>query len=217
MKTRTICALTLLFAGVMNAGSIWNYTFTDYFCKECAAVGFSFSLPAPLELGLNQNFWIAGSQFTSCDTVNPAMYCFGAELYWRGPGVLQVNFSRQFSYPADWELPTEAQFQIPGLNVEGVYTNELHYSGIVETQLFSIIDPPAADTPEPSPLWLLLSGLALIVIRKWGRGINLSSRSLELAELARRLWSFPPNTTAMTCIAIHRSPIGRRARPFSSH
>ncbi|HEY6989896.1 MAG TPA: PEP-CTERM sorting domain-containing protein [Bryobacteraceae bacterium] len=186
MKTRKVCALTLLFAGAMNAGSIWNYTFTDYFCKECAAVGFSFSLPAPLELAPNQDFWIPGSQLTSCDTVNPAMYCYGAELYWRSPGVLQVNFSRQFSYPADWELPTEAQFQIPGLNVEGVYTNQLGYSGIVETQVFSIIDPPPADTPEPSALWLLLSGLVLIGIRNWRGRINLSSRRLELAGPARR-------------------------------
>jgi len=207
----------LLFAGVMNAGSIWNYTFTDYFCKECAPVGFSFSLPAALELQPNQDFWIPGSLFTSCDTVNPAMYCYGAELYWRSPGVLQVNFSRQFSYPADWELPTEAQFQIPGLNVEGVYTNELRYSGVVETQLFSIIDPPAADTPEPSPVWLLLSGLALVAIRKSSGGINLSSRRLELAGLARRLWSFPPNTTAMTCIVSRRSPRRKQERPFSWH
>jgi hypothetical protein len=130
---------------------------------------------------INQAFWIPGSQFTSCDTLNPAMYCYGAELYWRNPGLLQVNFSRQFSYAADWELPTEAQFQIPGLNVEGVYTKELRYSGIVETQMFSIIDPPAVVTPEPSPLWLLLSGLALTAILSSAGSTYRRGRELGLA------------------------------------
>lgn len=159
-------AFVALFAGLANAGSIWNYTFTDYLCETCAPVGFSFSEPAPLEIAPDQNLWIPGAELTSCDTINPALYCQGVDLYWRSPGVLQVNFSRQYSYSADWELPLEAQFQIPALNAEGTYSNELRYSGLIETQIFSIVDPPAADTPEPLTLWLLLIGGALIACRK---------------------------------------------------
>jgi len=50
MKARKIFALSTLFAGLLNAGSIWNYTFIDYLCQSCAPVGFSFSRPAPIEI-----------------------------------------------------------------------------------------------------------------------------------------------------------------------
>ena len=171
MKARKIFALSTLFAGLLNAGSIWNYTFTDYFCQSCAPVGFSFSRPAPIEIELGRDLWIPGSEFTSCDTINPALYCYGADLSWRSPGVLQVNFSRQFTYQADWELPVEARYAVPALSTEGVYTTELRFNDVVETQIFSIIDPPVADTPEPSSFWLLLVGVPLIAIRNWRRSV----------------------------------------------
>lgn len=159
-----VAVFGLVTAAAVSAGSIWNYTFTDYFCQTCAPVGFSFSKPAPLEIAPGQNLWVPGAEFTACDTINPALYCQGADLYWRSPGMLQVNFSRQYSYPADWDLSVEAQFAIPALSAEGTYTNELRYSGLVETQIFSIIDPPANDTaPEPNGFWLLLLGAGLSI------------------------------------------------------
>ena len=92
-------------------------------------------------------------------------------MSWRSPGVLQVNFSRQFTYSADWELPVEAQFAVPTLSTEGVYTTGLRFNDVVETQIFSIIDPPVADIPEPSSFWLLLVGVPLIAIRSWRRSV----------------------------------------------
>ena len=89
MKARKIFALSTLFAGLLNAGSIWNYTFTDYFCQSCAPVGFSFSRPAPIEIELGRDLWIPVRSLLPATrsilrSIATGLICPGAaRAYWR--------------------------------------------------------------------------------------------------------------------------------------
>jgi len=160
--------LFLAVTAYASAGSIWNYTFSDTFCSSCTPVGFTFSESAPISISPGVTFFLEASQLSSCQTQNPDVQCQQISMYWRSDNQLQVNlFLKSSTYPNDWELPVEAHFAVPALNVEGTWINSFSVEPWgIDTQMFSIVDPESA--PEPSAGVLVVTGLvgALFLYRR---------------------------------------------------
>ena len=155
--------LSIVFVACAHAGSIWEYTFTDSYCSSCSTVGFSFVQGSPVSIPLGGTFWLPGNQLSTCQTQNPDLFCEQINMYWRGDGLLEVNlFLKSFSHPNDWELPDEAQFAVPALDLEGLWTNSFSVAPWgFDSQAFSIVDPESA--PEPGAAVLMLTGLGFLV------------------------------------------------------
>jgi hypothetical protein len=150
-----------------SASSVWDYTFTDSFCSSCSPISFSFQQDTPLSIMSGDIFQLPGDQLLSCNVQNVNMYCAGISMYWLSDGEIQINFFRE---PLDgsWELPDEATFRIPGLDVQATWTNAFSVDPFgIQTQTFSIVDPESAETPEPSSGLLMIPVLAFfVVVRK---------------------------------------------------
>jgi PEP-CTERM motif-containing protein len=192
--------LPLVFAACAQAGSTWEYTFTDTFCTACGTVGFSFSQSEPVSIPQGGIFLLPGDRLSTCRIQNPDLYCQQINMYWRSDGLLEVNlFFGSSSYPTDWQLPDEAQFAVPGaLDVEGVWTNSFSVEPWgIDTQTFSIVDPPES-VPEPSAGHLALSGLgALLCLLGFSRANLRESlrRSKEIAFAEARPYPRRPEVS----------------------
>ena len=156
----------LVFALCAQAGTIWEYKFTDAYCSSCGAVGFSFPQHEPISIPKGGVFVLAGNELSTCQTQNPDIYCQHVNMYWRVDGFLQVNlFLGSWSNPSEWILPDEAYFAVPGtLGMEGTWTNSFSVEPWgVDTQTFSIVDPPES-TPEPAAGFLSILGLGTLLL-----------------------------------------------------
>jgi hypothetical protein len=111
-------------------------------------------------------FFLVGNELSTCQTQNPDIYCQQLNMYWRVDGLLEVNlFFASLTNPTEWLLPDEAQFAVPGtLEIEGTWTNSFSVeSWGVDTQTFSIVDPPES-IPEPAAGFFAIVGLVALCL-----------------------------------------------------
>jgi hypothetical protein len=149
-------------APAARADSIWIYTFSDQLgIDPSTPIGFSFSVPQPLQIAADDTFVIQAASLDTC-VVPVGGVCQFAQLWWQAPGDLRVLFEYAPAATAN------ADFQISSLGDEGLYGYR-----VTELATFIIHDPVV--TPEPP------SGLLL------GVGLCLAS----LALLARRRHPHP--------------------------
>jgi hypothetical protein len=147
-------------APAARADSIWIYTFSDQLGVDPSTpVGFSFSVPQPLQIAANDTFVVQAANLDTC-VVPAGGVCQFAQLWWQAPGDLRVLFEYG-PYPTATD---NADFQISSLGDEGIYGYR-----ITELATFTIHDPVV--TPEPPSGLLLgvglcLASLALIARRR---------------------------------------------------